>query len=345
MKSTHYVGLDVHKASISVSIAEGGRGGEVRFVGAVPNTMEAVSSLAARLSRDGTALEFCYEAGPCGYGVYRRLVELGHACTVVAPSKIPVKPGDRVKTDQRDSQKLAVLHRCGDLTPVWVPDETHEAMRDLTRARTDAMMQAMRARQQLLAFLLRHGRVYGNGKNWTLRHRRWLSGQTFAQPAHQVVFQDYVEAVWAAEERKEQLVRRIKDLLPEWTLGGVAGALRSLRGIDAVSAATFVAAVGDMTRFDTPRQLMSYLGLVQSEHSSGGRTRRGGITGTGSSEARRMLVEAAWSYRYPAKVAQQKSDILVKMPKCIRDIAWRAQERLCSRYRQLSASGRNRPWS
>lgn len=340
MQNTQYVGLDVHKSGISVSVADGERNGELRFIGAIPNAPEAISSLAARLSQGGARLEFCYEAGPCGYGVYRQLTELNHACMVVAPSKIPSKPGDKVKTDRRDSQKLAILHRSGDLTSVWVPDETHEAMRDLTRARTDAMMQQMRARQQLLAFLLRHGRIYDTGKHWTLKHRRWLACQTFSQQAHQIVFQDYVEAVWAAEERKEQLVKCIGDMLPQWTLGGLVQALRALRGLDLISSATLVAAVGDLGRFERPGQLMSYLGLVPSEYSSGGRTRRGRITGTGSSEARRMLVEAAWSYRYPAKVAEQKSDILIKLPKPVRDIAWKAQVRLCARYRRLSASGK-----
>lgn len=339
MQNTSYVGMDVHKATISVSIAEDGRDGAVRFLGAIPNTHDDVAKLAKKLSRHGN-LNFCYEAGCCGYGIYRQLTALGHACAVIAPSMTPRKPGERIKTDRRDSQKLAILHRSGDLTPVWVPDETHEAIRDLVRARIDASMQLMRARQQLLAFLLRHRRTYATGKHWTQRHRSWLAGQTFDQQAHQIVFQDYIEAVWAAQERRDALIDRITAIVSEWSLGPLVEALRALRGIDLLSAATFVAAIGDLSRFESPRLLMAYLGLVPSEHSSGESTRRGGITKTGNREARRMLVEAAWSYRYPARVAKEKAEIIVRLPKPVRDIAWKAQDRLCRRYRTLSAKGK-----
>jgi len=334
---TIYVGLDVHKSSISVSIAEDGRDGPVRFLGPIPNAPVEVAKLVQRLSKEGDTLEFCYEAGPCGYGLYRQLLDLGHHCTVVAPSRIPVKPGDRIKTDRRDSQKLAILHRSGDLTAVWVPDEVHEAMRDLARARIDAVMQLMRARQQLLSFLLRHGRTYTTGKHWTQRHRSWLAGQVFTQPVHQIVFQDYIEAVFTAQDRRDELVRRIETMVGSWSMGPLVEALRGLRGIELVSAVTFVAAVGDLNRFDTPRQLMAYLGLVPSEQSSGEHVFRGGITKTGNREARRMLIEAAWSYRYPARVAKEKAEVIVRLPKPVRDIAWKAQLRLCKRYQRLCA--------
>jgi transposase len=340
-ETARYIGLDVHKASISVTVAEEGRNGEVRFIGAIPNTSLDVAKLARRLAKEGHRLEFCYEAGGCGYGIYRQLTELGHHCVVVAPSLIPRKSGDRIKTDRRDSQKLAILHRSGDLTAV--PDAVHEAMRDLVRARLDAVMQLMRARQQLLAFLLRHGRSYETGKNWTQRHRSWLAGQIFTQPVHQIVFQDYVEAVLTARDRRDQLVQRITALVPDWSMGPLVEALRALRGLDFISAATFVAAVGDLGRFDTPRQLMAYLGLVPSEQSSGERVVRGGITKTGNREARRMLVEAAWSYRYPARVAKDKAEIIVDLPKPVRDIAWKAQTRLCARYRRLTAGAKKKP--
>jgi transposase len=335
-----YVGLDVHKLSISVSVAEEGRDGAVRFIGAIANTAPEVAKLAKRLARDGDRLEFCYEAGGCGYGIYRQLIALGHGCTVVASSKIPRKPGERIKTDRRDAQKLAILHRSGDLTAVWVPDEVHEAVRDLVRARVDAAMSLMRARQQLLAFLLRHRRTYETGKHWTRRHRCWLAGQTFEQTAHQIVFQDYIEAVFAAQERRDQLVERITAILPTWSMAPLVDALRGLRGIDLISAVTFVSAVGDLGRFATPSQLMAYLGLVPSEQSSGERVRRGGITKTGNREARRMLVEAAWSYQYPARVAKAKIEVIVRLPKPVRDIAWKAQVRLCQRFRALSAAGK-----
>jgi len=322
-------------------VAEQGRDASVRFIGSIPNTPGEVERLARRLNKGHAELEFCYEAGPCGYGIHRQLTNLGHKCIVVATSKIPRAPGERIKTDRRDSQKLAILHRSGDLTPVWVPDELHEAMRDLTRARIDASIQLTRSRNQLLAFLLRHGRIYPSpGKHWTHRHRSWLAGQTFAQPAHQIVFQDYMEAVFTAMERRDQLIGRIETLVPAWSMGPLVEALRGLRGLDMLSAVTFVAAVGDLNRFDTPRQLMAYLGLVPSEHSSGGRVGRGGITKTGNREARRMLIEAAWSYRYPARVARDKSRIVVKLPKLVRDIAWKAQTRLCGRFRQLVAKGK-----
>lgn len=337
---TLFVGLDVHKLSISVTTAEDGRDGAVRFCGEVANTPEQVRKLADRLSRSGSRLEFCYEAGGCGYGIYRPLTEMGHGCLVAAPTLIARKPGDRIKTDRRDSQMLALQHRAGGLTAVWVPDEVHEAMRDLVRARGDAMMALMRARQQLLAFLLRHGRTYPTGKPWTLRHRRWLAGQAFEQDAHRIVFQDYVEAVWAAQDRRDQLEARISAMLAGWSLSPLVEALRALRGLDTISAVSFVAAVGDLGRFENPRRLMAYLGLVPSEHSSGERIRRGGITKTGNREARRMLVEAAWSYRYPPRVSTGKTDVVYRQPKAVRDVAWKAQVRLCDRYRRLSAGGK-----
>jgi len=337
---TLFVGLDVHKLSISVTTAEDGRDGAVRFCGEVANTPEQVRKLADRLSRSGSRLEFCYEAGGCGYGIYRQLTEMGHGCLVAAPTLIARKPSDRIKTDRRDSQMLALQHRAGGLTAVWVPDEVHEAMRDLVRARGDAMMALMRARQQLLAFLLRHGRTYPTGKPWTLRHRRWLAGQAFEQDAHRIVFQDYVEAVWAAQDRRDQLEARISAMLAGWSLSPLVEALRALRGLDTISAVSFVAAVGDLGRFENPRRLMAYLGLVPSEHSSGERIRRGGITKTGNREARRMLVEAAWSYRYPPRVSTGKTDVVSRQPKVVRDVAWKAQVRLCDRYRRLSAGGK-----
>jgi len=305
MQTTSFIGLDVHKDSIFISIAEEGRDAPIRFLGTIPNLPDEIGKLARKLSQHG-ALDFCYEVGGCGYNIHRQLTGLGHKCMVVAPSMIPRKPNERIKTDRRDSQKLAILHRAGDLTAVWVPDPTHEAIRDLVRARVDASMHLMRSRQQLLSFLLRHGRNYKIGKNWTQRHRSWLAGQTFELEAHGIVFQDYLEAVWAAQDRRDALIARIAQMMASWSLGPLVEALRGLRGLDLLSAATFIATTGDLSRFESPRRLMSYLGLVPSEHSSGGSIRRGGITKTGNREARRMLIEAAWSYRYPARIAKEK---------------------------------------
>ncbi len=340
MKQTRsFVGMDVHKATISISVAEDGRAGPVRFLGVIPNTADEVAKMAKRLSKHGE-LDFCYEASCCGYVLHRQLIGLGHRCIVVAPSLIPRKAGERIKTDRRDSEKLAILHRSGDLTPVWVPDTTHEALRDLVRARVDASMHLMRARQQLLAFLLRHGRSYSTGKHWTQRHRSWLSGQTFQEHAHTIVFHDYLETVWTAQQIRDALIEKISVMVASWSLGPLVEALRGLRGIDTISAATFIASTGDLSRFESPRLLMGYLGLVPSEHSSGGSIRRGGITKTGNREARRMLIEAAWSYQYPARIAKEKAEILVRLPKNVRDIAWKAQTRLCTRYRSMTARGK-----
>lgn len=334
-----FVGMDLHNETISISVAEDRRNGPVRFLGVIPNRPDEIAKMAKRLSKHGE-LDFCYEAGGCGYNIYRQLTALGHSCTVAATSMIPRKPGERIKTDRRDSPKLAILHRSGDLTRVWVPDATHEALRDLVRARVDASMHLMRCRQQLLAFLLRHGRSYPTGKHWTQRHRSWLAGQTFQLEVHRIVFQDYVEAVWTAQERRDTLIERIGTMTASWSLGPLVEALRGLRGIDLLSSATFLATTGDLSRFESPRMLMGYLGLVPSEHSSAGTIRRGGITKTGNREARRMLIEAAWSYRYPARVAKKKAEILVRLPKSVRYIAWKAQTRLCARYRTMIARGK-----
>ena len=337
-----FIGLDVHKATIAVAVAEGGRRQPARSLGEIENTPTGVARLARKLAGKGARLSFCYEAGPCGYGVHRQLTELGHECIVVAPSLIPRRPGERVKTDRRDAASLAQLHRAGELTAVWVPDAAHEAMRDLVRARLVAMRTLRRARQHLLGFLLRHGRVHA-GSAWTLAHRRWLTTVRFEHPAQQIVFQDYVHAVEDAERRRDALTERIRELLPTWSMAPVIAALQALRGMALVTAATLVAEVGDLTRFDSPRQLMAHLGLVPSEHSSGARVRRGGITKTGNAEARRVMIEAAWTYRLPARVSRILLDRLEGLPKDVRDIAWKAQVRLCGRFRRLAAKGKPTP--
>ena len=283
-KPITYVGLDVHKATIAVALAEAGKRGEVREHGAIANTPAALKTLVAKLARTGAELRCCYEAGRCGYGIQRQLTAAGHECVVVAPSLIPRKPGDRIKTDRRDAIILAKLHRAGELTPVWVPDQAHEAIRDLVRARLAAVRTLRQGRKQLSGFLLRHGHHY-HRPAWTLMHRRWLAGLKFEQAAHHLVLEDCIAAVEAATAWRDRLEAHIEAALVDWSLAPVVRALQALRGMALVAAATLVAELGDITRFTNPRQLMAYLGLVPSEHSSGSTRRHGGITKAGNGAA------------------------------------------------------------
>jgi transposase len=334
-----YVGLDVHKETIAVSVAEA-RGGEVRYLGEIGNTPQALTKLVRQLGKHGESLSFCYEAGPCGYGVYRQLLELKQACMVVAPSLIPRKSGERVKTDRRDSLSLARLLRAGELTAVWVPDAEHEALRDLVRAREDMKHLQRQAKQRLLAFLLRHGKRYDGKSNWTLTHYRWLETLKFAQPVQQVVFQEYVDAVLAGSKRVRGLERMIEQAAQASATWPVIEALMALRGVNLLTAVTIVAEIGDLTRFANAPQLMAYLGLVPSEHSSGSSVRRGGITKAGNSHVRRVLIEAAWTYRHAARKTAPLQRRAERTSQAVQDIAWAAQKRLCGRYRALDAKGK-----
>ena len=340
MDEITFVGLDVHKATVCVAIAEGGRGGEVRQIGVFENRPEVLSRMATRLSKGGGRLSFCYEAGPCGYRLHRLLTGRGHHCSVVAPSLIPMKAGDRVKTDRRDALMLAKLHRAGELTPIWIPDDAHEAMRDLVRARATAVRVLGKARQHLQGFLLRHEQIYRGARAWTLAYKRWLTTVRFDHPAQQIVLQDYIHAVQDAEARRDRLTGQIEELLPSWSMAPVVVALQAMRGVALAVAVTVVAEVGDFRRFVNPRQLMAYLGLVPSEHSSGSIVRRGGITKAGNALARRMLIEGAWTYRMSARVSRKLHDRLELLSAAVRDIAWKAQLRLCARYRRLAAVGK-----
>jgi transposase len=338
-KSSKFVGLDVHKATIAVSVAESGQG-EVRYIGEIANTAEAIIKLVRQLRKGDAVLSFCYEAGPCGYGLHRQLTELGWDCMVVAPSLIPKKAGDRVKTDRRDSVMLARLHRAGELTSVWVPDDAQEALRDLTRAREDMKSLQLKAKQRLLAFLLRYGKSYDGKSNWTQAHYRWLEEVKFSHPVQQIVFQEYVDTVKAMDKRVAGLDRQLESSAQESVFWPVIEALMALRGVNLLAATTVVAEIGDLHRFASAPQLMAYLGLVPSEHSSGASKSRGSITKTGNGHVRRVLVEAAWTYRHPARKTAHLQRRAERTSEEVQAIAWNAQKRLCGRYRSMEAKGK-----
>jgi len=341
--SEAFVAFDVSKMKHAVAIADGGRGGEVRFLGDISSSPGTVERLIRKLAGRYGKLHFCYEAGPTGYGLYRQIRALGHACLVIAPALIPQRPGERVKTNRRDAVTLARLHRAGELTGVWVQGAVHEAVRDLVRAREAAADDLRRKRQQLLSFLLRHGRVYSGGGHWTLAHRRWLAKQAFEHAAQQIVFQEAIDAIADAAQRLRRLEQQLALIVPSWSMAPVVEAYQAMRGASFLVAVIFAAEIGDLRRFETPRQLMSFLGLVPAESSTGATVRRKGLTLAGNRRARRALVEAAWTYRYPARVSETLRVRLDGLPKPVRDIAWKAQVRLCARYRRLSATGKKLP--
>lgn len=323
-----------------MAIAEGGRGGEVRYVGELPATEAAMRKLVAKLAAKYQRLTFCYEAGPTGYGLYRLIKGLGHEVMVVAPSLIPKKPGDRVKTNRRDAVELAKLLRAGELTAVWVPDERHEAMRDLSRARQAAKKDLQGKRQQISSLMLRIGRCYPGKTTWGPAHMNWLMSQKLEHREQRIALEELLEGVRQEGERVERLEQAIREAVPEWSLAEVVGALQAMRGIDLIAAVTVLAEIGDLSRFQNPRELMGYLGLVPSESSTGDKTRRGGITKAGNGRARRILVEAAWAYRYPARVSREKQPSVAAAPRRVREIAWKAQTRLCGRFRSLVRKGK-----
>ena len=339
MKQYHkYVGLDVHKERNEVAIAESS--GEVRLYGSVSNDLHALEKLVAKLRGLNVVLHFVYEAGPCGFVIYRRLVQLGVDCVVVAPSLIPKKSGDRVKTDRRDAMTLARLHRAGELSAVHVPDERDEAIRDLVRARTDAVTDLRDNRHRLQAFLLRHGYRYSGKSSWTEAHLRYLRELVLAHAAHKVVLEEYLLAITQATERVKRLEQQIATLAASWRMQPVAEALQGLRGVQLLTAVALVAELGDLSRFAHPRQLMAYLGLVPSEYSSGRSHRQGSITKAGNSHARWFVVEAAQHYRLAPKVSKELSPRLEKLPQRLKEISWNAQVRLHKRYWALTLRGK-----
>jgi transposase len=339
--SEAFVAFDTSKLRNAVAIAEGGRDGEVRFLGEIDNSAVATAKLVKKLAAKYGRLTFCYEAGPTGYGTYRQITKLGHECMVAAPSLIPKKPGDRVKTNRRDALTLVKLLRAGELTAVWVADRAHEAMRDLTRARETAMLDLRCKRQQVSALLLRQGRPYPAGKKtWNKAHLSWLATQQFDYAEQRIVFEEMLLAMRQAQERLERLEQAIRAAVADWSLAELVTGLMAMRGMDVISAATFLAEVGDLSRFRTPRELMAYLGLVPSENSTGDTVRRGPITKAGNRRARRMLVECSWSYQHPPRVGRAKQQKVAAAPRAVGEIAWKAQCRLYRRYRALTRNGK-----
>ena len=337
MHNVRFVGLDVHKDTITIAVAEPD--------GSEPATLATVAydeaAIVKRLRRLGN-VKVCYEAGPTGFGLQRALTAADIDCILVAPSLVPSRAGDRIKTDRRDAVRLARFLRSGDLTPIHVPDEQTEAMRDLERARDDAKNAERRARQQLGKFLLRHGRRYSKKTTWSQRHIEWIAAQKFEHEAQQRVLVDYVRAVETASARVAALDKSIAELVERWSHAPLVKALQALRGISLTSAVIIAAELGDLRRFPKAPMLMAYLGLVPSEHSSGGTRRRGPITRTGNGHVRRILVEAAWAYRYNEQVSAPLRKRQLQASEQVRKLSWRAQQRLCQRYRKFSGRGMNK---
>ena len=335
-----FVGLDVHKDSIAVAHA-GGDAAPPVFVGEIGSRQVDIDQLLRRLRGKAATLQVAYEAGPCGYGLYRYLTGQGVTCQVVAPSLIPRKAGDKVKTDRRDAVTLARLLRSGDLTAVYVPSVEDEAIRDLCRARDAARLTMKNAKLRLKSFLLRLGRHYVGRADWNEAHRRYLAKVVCPTPAQQIVFQEAVKAVDEQVDRLQRLEAELLDRAPAWRLYPVVQALQALRGVQWLVAITVVAELGDLTRVTSPRQLAAFVGLIPSEYSSGASRRQGGITKAGNGRARRALIEGAWAYRHPAKVSQHIQTRIDGLPKPIQNLGWKAQVRLCKRFRRLVSRGKH----
>jgi transposase len=339
--TTLFVGLDVHKDFISVAHAEAQRTDPPVFVGSIGSRQADIDKLVRRLRSTTAQLVFAYVAGPSGYVLHRYLTAKGLDCRVVAPSLIPKRHGDRVKTDRRDAVEIARLLRSGDLTSVWVPGIEDEAVRDVCRARDAARVTLKAAKLRLKSFLLRLGLHYTGRATWTDAHRRYLARVVCPTPAQQIVFQESLHAVDEQVQRLGRLEHELLELAPHWRLYPVVEALQALRGVQWLVAITVVAELGDLTRFHNPRQLAAFVGLIPSEYSSGTTRRQGGITKTGNGRARRALIEAAWAYRYNAKVSEHIHKRIETLPKPIQAIGWKAQLRLCKRFRRLTSRGKH----
>lgn len=338
-----FIGLDTHKEFVEVAYIEDNRGAQPIHFGRISSAKTAIKKLIRQFESKypHATLHFVYEAGPCGYWIYRLITSLGHCCYVVAPSLIPKKPGERVKTDKRDALKLAKLLKSEDLTPIYVPEPEDEAIRDLSRAREVAMKDLKDAKYQLKALLLRNNINYLGTANWSLKHLRWLTELVLPHPAQQIVLQEFIQTINERIARLERLDNELTHHVYQWRYYPVVKAIQAMRGVRLLVAAGVVAELGDLTRFDHPRKLMSYLGLVPSEHSSGGKRHIGAITKCGNGRARRLLVEGAHSYRHAANISTELQKRQEGLPKQIIDIAWKAQLRLCKRYKKLINKGKH----
>jgi transposase len=340
VQKVRFIGLDVHKESIAIAVADGD-GSAPETVATVPNDMAGLIKRLKKLGREGT-LRCCYEAGPTGFTLQRALKAAGIECSVVAPSMVPRTAGDRIKTDRRDAVKLARFLRSGDLTDVYVPDAATEAMRDLERSRDDAKRAERAARHQLCKFLLRQGRIYDGKTAWTGAHLDWARRQVFEHEAHNRVLVDGVQAVENATARVARLTKDIVELIESWSLRPLVKALQALRGVQVVSAVVLAAELGDLRRFASAPALMAYLGLVPSEHSSGETRKRGRITRTGNGHVRRILVESAWSYRHRPAMSRAIRERNAGVTPAVQAVAWKAQQRLHGRYQKLLGRGKNK---
>jgi len=339
-----FIGLDTHKSFTEVAYIEDERGVKPIHLGRILSNKAAFKKLVRQFQSKypQATLHFVYEAGPCGYWIYRLLTSLNQCCYVIAPSLIPKKPGEHIKTDKRDALKLAKLLKSEDLTPIYVPEPEDEAVRDLSRARETTMKDLKDAKYQLKALLLRNNINTAVKDNWSLQHLRWLAELVLPHPCQQIVLQEAVSTITERMKRLKRLDNELAHSVKNWRYYPVVKALQAMRGIRLLIATGVIAELGDLTRFDHPRKLMSYLGLVPSEHSSGGKRRLGAITKCGNSRARRLLVEGAHTYKYNANISKEMQLRQEGLPKQIIDIAWQAQLRLCRRYQRLMHRGKHR---
>ena len=339
-----FIGLDTHKSFIQVAVLQGQRGAQPQHLGRIKSNKSALVKLALQLQSKypKATLHFVYEAGPCGYWTYRLLTSIGHCCYVVAPSLIPKKPGDRVKTDKRDAAKLAKLFKAEELTPIYVPEAEDEAIRDLSRARETAMKDLKDAKFQLKGFLLRNNVQATVNDNWSKKHLRWLTDLILPHYSQQIVLQEMIITISERMQRLQRLDNELLHQVKNWRYYPVVKAIQAMRGVRLLVALGTIAELGDLRRFDHPRKLMAYLGLVPTESSSGDKTRHGSLTKCGNSRARRLLVEGAHTYKHKANISVELQLRQEGLPKEIVDIAWQAQQRLCRRYQRLLQKGKHR---